>query len=184
MIYWNTDIWVSHCACSMGFLKNAQAFLRLLQTVLEITNYRFILFTAGYIPLDAAIRAVAAESSPYATHKQFNDECISLFNDRLFCFSGWAPRIYKNIKWAFFLLKLVMFVNVYWQTYLETITLWGYLERKKYVSYFKTKIKKIKKLCKKLLVWPSHSDLLPPECVCDSKITFFSLNMLHVVTVL
>ncbi|XP_068314327.1 sterol 3-beta-glucosyltransferase UGT80B1 [Pyrus communis] len=81
---------------SMGFLKNAQAFLRLLQTVLEITNYRFILFTAGYIPLDAAIRAVAAESSPYVTHKQFNDECISLFNDRLFCFSGTVP-----YKWLF-----------------------------------------------------------------------------------
>uniref|UniRef100_A0A2N9HJX3 UBC core domain-containing protein n=1 Tax=Fagus sylvatica TaxID=28930 RepID=A0A2N9HJX3_FAGSY len=34
--------------CSMGFLKNPQAFLRVLQTVIEITSYRFILFTAGF----------------------------------------------------------------------------------------------------------------------------------------
>lgn len=85
--YW---YWVSHCMCSMGFLKNPQAFLRLLQTVMEITGYRFILFTAGYMPLDTAVRAIVAESSSYVMHKQFNDECLSLFNDRLFCFSGWA----------------------------------------------------------------------------------------------
>ncbi|XP_021823592.1 sterol 3-beta-glucosyltransferase UGT80B1 isoform X1 [Prunus avium] len=81
---------------SMGFLKNPQAFLRLLQTVMEITGYRFILFTAGYMPLDTAIRAIAAESSSYVMHKQFNDECLSLFNDRLFCFSGTIP-----YKWLF-----------------------------------------------------------------------------------
>jgi hypothetical protein len=72
----------------MGFLKNPREFLCLLETVLKITSYRFILFTAGYKPLDAAIRAIAAESSLYMTHKQINDDCVSLFSERLFCFSG------------------------------------------------------------------------------------------------
>ncbi|KAF3975516.1 hypothetical protein CMV_001229 [Castanea mollissima] len=39
---------------SMGFLKNPQAFLHVLRTVIEITSYRFILFTAGFEALDAA----------------------------------------------------------------------------------------------------------------------------------
>nr|XP_011464884.1 PREDICTED: sterol 3-beta-glucosyltransferase UGT80B1 isoform X2 [Fragaria vesca subsp. vesca] len=76
---------------SMGFLKNPQAFLRLLQTVLQITSYRFILCTAGHEPLDAAIRAIAANSSLHITHKQINDDCVSLFENRLFCFSGSVP---------------------------------------------------------------------------------------------
>ncbi|XP_024173767.1 sterol 3-beta-glucosyltransferase UGT80B1 isoform X3 [Rosa chinensis] len=76
---------------SMGFLKNPQAFLRILESVLKITTYRFILFTAGYKPLDAAIRAIAADSSSHMTHKQINDDCVSLFHERLFCFSGSIP---------------------------------------------------------------------------------------------
>ncbi|XP_050378811.1 LOW QUALITY PROTEIN: sterol 3-beta-glucosyltransferase [Argentina anserina] len=76
---------------SMGFLKNFQAFLRLLETVLRITSYRFILFTAGHERLDAAIRAIATDSSSHMTHKQINDDCVSLFQERLFCFSGSVP---------------------------------------------------------------------------------------------
>ncbi|GAV67383.1 hypothetical protein CFOL_v3_10889, partial [Cephalotus follicularis] len=70
---------------SMGFLKNPQAFLRVLQTVLQITSYRFILFTAGYEPLDTAVRVIATESCSLSYQKH------SLFNSRLFCFSGMMP---------------------------------------------------------------------------------------------
>ncbi|XP_021910089.1 LOW QUALITY PROTEIN: uncharacterized protein LOC110823898 [Carica papaya] len=75
--------------CSMGFLRNPQAFLQVLQTVLEITSYRFILFTDGYGPLDAAIRIIATESS--SNERKSTDAGISLFDDRLFCFSGMVP---------------------------------------------------------------------------------------------
>uniref|UniRef100_A0A2N9G7X0 ABC transmembrane type-1 domain-containing protein n=2 Tax=Fagus sylvatica TaxID=28930 RepID=A0A2N9G7X0_FAGSY len=75
--------------CSMGFLKNPQAFLRVLQTVIEITSYRFILFTAGFEALDAAVRMIAAEAS-CLSQRQLSEDCSSLFNNRLFCFNGYV----------------------------------------------------------------------------------------------
>lgn len=72
----------------MGFLKNPQAFMHVLQTVLEITSHRIILFTAGYEPLEAAIQVVAAKASLEMSHIQLSEDCFSLFNSRLFCFSG------------------------------------------------------------------------------------------------
>lgn len=72
----------------MGFLKDPQAFLHVLRTVLEITSYRFILFTAGYEPLDAAIKNISEEALSHVTLRHLSEDCHSLFKDRLFCFSG------------------------------------------------------------------------------------------------
>ncbi|XP_076901796.1 uncharacterized protein LOC143556342 [Bidens hawaiensis] len=47
---------------SMGFMKKPKLLLHVLQSVIETTNYRFILFTSGYGPLDAAARSLAAET--------------------------------------------------------------------------------------------------------------------------
>ncbi|GMN58885.1 hypothetical protein TIFTF001_027981 [Ficus carica] len=69
----------------MGFVKDPLAFLHVLQTVLEMTSYRIILFTAGYEPFNAAIQVIAAE---HVDSIQFSEDCISLINGRLFCFSG------------------------------------------------------------------------------------------------
>lgn len=76
---------------SMGFLKNPQAFLRVLQTVIEITGYRFILFTAGFEALDAAVNMIAAEEPSCLSQRQPNEDCTSLFHGQLFCFSGSMP---------------------------------------------------------------------------------------------
>ncbi|GFP93875.1 sterol 3-beta-glucosyltransferase ugt80b1 [Phtheirospermum japonicum] len=74
---------------SMGYLRNPQAFLRVLRYVLNITNHRFILFTAGYRPLDAAIKIYAQTPSSSATEQMQSSEIQScLFDGRLFCFSG------------------------------------------------------------------------------------------------
>uniref|UniRef100_A0A0E0JX80 Glycosyltransferase family 28 N-terminal domain-containing protein n=1 Tax=Oryza punctata TaxID=4537 RepID=A0A0E0JX80_ORYPU len=59
-----TDI--GRSALIMGFLRNPKAFLMVLKDVIEKTDYRFILFSSGYQPLDSAIQSVAssvAESS-------------------------------------------------------------------------------------------------------------------------
>lgn len=72
----------------MGFLKDPLAFLHVLRTVLEITSYRIILFTAGYQPFGAAIQAIAAETALHIDNMQLSEDCLSLFNGRLFCFSG------------------------------------------------------------------------------------------------
>ncbi|KAF8411587.1 hypothetical protein HHK36_004143 [Tetracentron sinense] len=74
--------------CSMGFLRNPLIFLRVLEAVLEITSYRFILFSAGYEPLDAAIQAIDTESSLCSDQKQYPKDGILLFNGRLFCFAS------------------------------------------------------------------------------------------------
>ncbi|KAL3638156.1 hypothetical protein CASFOL_018026 [Castilleja foliolosa] len=75
---------------SMGYLKNPEAFLRVLGNVLNITNHRFILLTAGYGPLDAAIRRYA--QTPSATEQMGSSEIQNcLFDGRLFCFSGAIP---------------------------------------------------------------------------------------------
>ncbi|KAG6780254.1 hypothetical protein POTOM_013108 [Populus tomentosa] len=70
---------------SMGFLRNPQTFLQVIQTVLEITNFRFILFTASYEPLDEAVQAIATESS-HLDKRKYLEEGICLFDNRLFCF--------------------------------------------------------------------------------------------------
>lgn len=70
----------------MGFLKNPYAFICVLQTVLSTTNYRFILFTARYEPLESIVRTIAAEAS--FEQKKWSDDCVPLCNGRLLCFSG------------------------------------------------------------------------------------------------
>uniref|UniRef100_A0A6N2KDD8 Erythromycin biosynthesis protein CIII-like C-terminal domain-containing protein n=1 Tax=Salix viminalis TaxID=40686 RepID=A0A6N2KDD8_SALVM len=80
---------------SMGFLRNPQTFLQVIQTVLEITNYRFILFTAGYEPLDEAVQVIASESS-HLDKRQYLEEGLCLFDSRLFCFPNMIP-----YKWLF-----------------------------------------------------------------------------------
>lgn len=62
--------------------------LRVLQRVVELTNYRFILFSSGYGPLDTATRVLAAETSSHSEKEEFVKDGISLINGRLFCFSG------------------------------------------------------------------------------------------------
>ncbi|KAF9603992.1 hypothetical protein IFM89_039346 [Coptis chinensis] len=74
---------------SMGFLRNSRAFLLVLQAVIQITNYRFILFTAGYEPLDSAIQMLAEALSCF--DRKICSEDGVLFWDRLFCFSGTIP---------------------------------------------------------------------------------------------
>ncbi|KAA8536524.1 hypothetical protein F0562_029002 [Nyssa sinensis] len=76
---------------SMGFLRNPQAFLRVLETVLDITSHRFILFSAGFEPLDAAIRMIAIEAASSLENTQHSEDVIPLFGGRLFCFSGTIP---------------------------------------------------------------------------------------------
>ncbi|PON39427.1 UDP-glucuronosyl/UDP-glucosyltransferase [Trema orientale] len=72
----------------LGFLNDPLAFLHVLRTVLEITSYRIILFTAGCEPLETAFQVIAAETSLDSSHIQITEDCFSLFNSRLFCFSG------------------------------------------------------------------------------------------------
>ncbi|KDO50936.1 hypothetical protein CISIN_1g043283mg [Citrus sinensis] len=78
----------------MGFLKNPEAFLRVLQTVLHTTTYRFVLFTAGYEPLDTAIRVMAPGTSSILTQRVITQYGISIFDGKLFCFSGMVPYKY------------------------------------------------------------------------------------------
>ncbi|KAJ6942096.1 sterol 3-beta-glucosyltransferase UGT80A2 isoform X3 [Populus alba x Populus x berolinensis] len=75
---------------SMGFLRNPQTFLQVIQTVLEITNFRFILCTASYEPLDKAVQVMATESSRFDKRK-YLEEGICLFDNRLFCFPNMIP---------------------------------------------------------------------------------------------
>ncbi|CAH1424284.1 unnamed protein product [Lactuca virosa] len=79
---------------SMGFMKKPHLLLQVLGSVVEVTNYRFILFTSGYGPLDAATRFLAGEASSNSC--QEIKDGISLFRDRIFCFSGSVP-----YKWLF-----------------------------------------------------------------------------------
>ncbi|EFH50479.1 hypothetical protein ARALYDRAFT_910517 [Arabidopsis lyrata subsp. lyrata] len=79
---------------SMGFVRDPIAFLRVLQSVIQITGYRFIIFTAGYGPLDAAIWTIANRSD--SSEKQPLHAGISIFNGKLFCFPGMVP-----YKWMF-----------------------------------------------------------------------------------
>lgn len=90
---------VSLCFCSMGFVRDPIAFLRILQSVIQITGYRFIIFTAGYGPLDAAIWTIANRSD--SSEKQPLHVGISIFNGKLFCYSGWA-QICLIFSWRLF----------------------------------------------------------------------------------
>jgi len=70
----------------MGFLKDPHSFICVLQAVLSTTNYRFILFTGGYEPLESVVRIIASE----ATYEQNNwsEDCVPLYNGQLLCFFG------------------------------------------------------------------------------------------------
>lgn len=81
---------------SMGFMRKPQLLLRVLQSVIELSSYRFILFSSGYGPLDAATRILATETSLCSEKGEPVKNGISLFSDRLFCFSGSVP-----YKWLF-----------------------------------------------------------------------------------
>ncbi|XP_031505146.1 sterol 3-beta-glucosyltransferase UGT80A2 isoform X2 [Nymphaea colorata] len=81
----------------MGFMRKPEAFLSVLKVVLENTDHRVILFSAGYEPLNNIIRRVHRESSKYeAKQKYLIEDGILLFDDKLFCFSGSIP-----YKWVF-----------------------------------------------------------------------------------
>ncbi|KAL4385583.1 hypothetical protein GQ457_15G017020 [Hibiscus cannabinus] len=73
---------------SMGFMRNPRAFLEVVRTVLEVTCHRFILFTAGYEPLDAAVQEIAYEASSVSNQRWSIQKGLSIFDSRLFCFSG------------------------------------------------------------------------------------------------
>lgn len=72
---------------SMGFIKNPRAFLKVIQNVLDISSHRFILFSAGYGPLDATIDLLAHQESCSQSCK----DGASIFGHRLFCYSGTIP---------------------------------------------------------------------------------------------
>lgn len=76
---------------SMGYFRNPQTFLQVLGNVLNISSHRFILFSAGYGPLDAAINIHGQTSSSASEQMQSGEMQISLFDGRLFCFSGEMP---------------------------------------------------------------------------------------------
>lgn len=78
----------SFAIISMGFMKNPQAFLRVIQNVLDISSHRFILFSAGYEPLDAAIHLLDQQESPSSEQRRPCKGGVSLFGGRLFCFLG------------------------------------------------------------------------------------------------
>ncbi|CAL5329711.1 unnamed protein product [Camellia sinensis] len=81
---------------SMGFLRNPQAFLEVLRTIVDITSHRFILFSAGFEPLDAAIQKIADDASSSSEQRQFSEDGISIFGGRLFCFSGCAAAVHHG----------------------------------------------------------------------------------------
>ncbi|KAH0468121.1 hypothetical protein IEQ34_003154 [Dendrobium chrysotoxum] len=80
----------------MGFIRNPVAFLSVLEAVIKSTSYRFILFSAGYEPLDAAIRLFfgTSPSSENLSDLNCGKDCRLIFGDRLLCFSGTAPYIW------------------------------------------------------------------------------------------
>lgn len=74
----------------MGYLKNPRAFVKVLRNALNITSCRFILFSAGYGPLDAAIQ-MSAQTLSSPSELQLSEDQTCLFGGRLFCFSGDVP---------------------------------------------------------------------------------------------
>ncbi|KAL9239809.1 hypothetical protein vseg_014093 [Gypsophila vaccaria] len=79
-------------AGDLGFLRNPMALLRVLQAAIQITSCRFILLTAGFEQLNLAIQATAIEKDLSIQCKITSvDDGVSLFDGRLFCFSGSIP---------------------------------------------------------------------------------------------
>ncbi|KAG6497261.1 hypothetical protein ZIOFF_045159 [Zingiber officinale] len=85
---------------SMGFLKNPHAFLRVLEAVIEATEYHFILLTAGYEPLDACIKSIAATLTSKVDPQLDTSDGTLLFSDRLYCFSGSIPYSWLFLRCA------------------------------------------------------------------------------------
>ncbi|XP_075476109.1 uncharacterized protein LOC142517648 isoform X11 [Primulina tabacum] len=80
-----------HQEFSMGYLKNPRAFLKVLENALSITSCRFILFSAGYGPLDAEIKMSAQTLLSPSEQLQLSEDQTCLFGGRLLCFSGDVP---------------------------------------------------------------------------------------------
>ncbi|XP_022855103.1 sterol 3-beta-glucosyltransferase UGT80A2 isoform X1 [Olea europaea var. sylvestris] len=76
---------------SMGFLRNPKTFLRILGDLLAITSCRFILFSAGYEPLDVTIKMFAGKAPSASEQVQSSKDETLLFDGRLLCFSGNIP---------------------------------------------------------------------------------------------
>lgn len=72
----------------MGFLRNPKTFLRILGDLLAITSCRFILFSAGYEPLDVTIKMFAGKAPSASEQVQSIKDETLLFDGRLLCFSG------------------------------------------------------------------------------------------------
>ncbi|KZV20791.1 hypothetical protein F511_30433 [Dorcoceras hygrometricum] len=81
---------------SMGYLKNPRAFLKVLGNALNFTSHRFILFSAGYGPLDAEIKMSAQTQLSPSEQLQLSEDQTCLFGGRLFCFSG--PDSFVSLK--------------------------------------------------------------------------------------
>ncbi|KAK6156916.1 hypothetical protein DH2020_011164 [Rehmannia glutinosa] len=76
---------------SFYFLQLPKGIPSVLGNVLNITNHKFILFSAGYGPLDAAIKMFAQTLSSDSEQMQSSEIQSCLFDGRLFCFSGVVP---------------------------------------------------------------------------------------------
>lgn len=72
----------------MGYFQNPQTFIQVLGNVLNNSNHRFILFSAGYGPLDAVISILSHTALSASEQTQSGEIQTSLFDGRLFCFSG------------------------------------------------------------------------------------------------
>ncbi|CAD6251452.1 unnamed protein product [Miscanthus lutarioriparius] len=77
----------------MGFLRNPKAFLMVLKAAIESSDYRFILFSSGYKPLDSAIQSIASSEneSRGVDSPSLGGDSTLLFNGHLFCFLGSIP---------------------------------------------------------------------------------------------
>ncbi|GAY53635.1 hypothetical protein CUMW_150640 [Citrus unshiu] len=80
----------------VGLSSNPEAFLRVLQTVLHTTTYRFVLFTAGYEPLDTAIRVMAPGTSSVLTQR---NGTVQVFVSKMCgCNSSWRKTTLASKK--------------------------------------------------------------------------------------
>ncbi|KAK4747596.1 hypothetical protein SAY87_014182 [Trapa incisa] len=80
----------------MGFLMNPRPFLLVLKEAATMTGHRFILFTASYEPLDAAILDITSEEPSSSSQTDYSEHGRLLFGGQLFCFCGSIP-----YKWLF-----------------------------------------------------------------------------------
>ncbi|KAG9130554.1 hypothetical protein Leryth_011815 [Lithospermum erythrorhizon] len=84
----------------MGFLRNCEAFLKVLEDIVNLSGQNFILFTAGFGPLDAAICGLGKEISSEPESRRSTAEGISVFAGRVYCFSGSVPYMWLFPKCA------------------------------------------------------------------------------------